>query len=379
MKSQVPSATTDARHATTGANVLKSLIMQAGAEIESANAKRDIPGHIRLANTNISLRLMAENHPGTGVSIEWLRAKRATPRVQSSARSVTALVVRGRSSATTATAQEPSSAESATARATTNDCGCRTPNQALQQTAGHDSFLRLQAHRCPAAAELGRSADNCMTNEQRWISVGERVSCLLLIAWLQFVGWYAQSIVHHILHATPLVLLLFLPTSSARYLTGMLAGYLWIFMLAGVTSMLYTSLYLGDAFARPHNLGNWLAPVAAALASLWAAFNAAMLANRVGFLVPSAIVWLGLAGVFTIFQPYITNAVGFPLDRVLAGQYLWINVLLLETIVVLAVPGLIAFHIADDLKVSWKLIGWQATYWLFFVVMMVAGLLPTLN
>src|SRR5579859_7225634 len=26
------------------------------------------------------------------------------------------------------------------------------------QTAGHDSFLGLQAHRCPAAAELGRSA-----------------------------------------------------------------------------------------------------------------------------------------------------------------------------------------------------------------------------
>jgi hypothetical protein len=30
------------------------------------------------------------------------------------------------------------------------------PNHALQQTAGHDSFSGLQAHRCPAAAELGR-------------------------------------------------------------------------------------------------------------------------------------------------------------------------------------------------------------------------------
>ena len=35
------------------------------------------------------------------------------------------------------------------------------PNQALQQAAGHDSFLGLQAHRCPAAAELGRSAAQC--------------------------------------------------------------------------------------------------------------------------------------------------------------------------------------------------------------------------
>src|SRR5438067_1848553 len=32
------------------------------------------------------------------------------------------------------------------------------PNQALQQTAGHDSSLGLIAHRCPAAAELSRSA-----------------------------------------------------------------------------------------------------------------------------------------------------------------------------------------------------------------------------
>jgi hypothetical protein len=34
-------------------------------------------------------------------------------------------------------------------------CAAR-PNQALQQTAGHDWFLGLIAHRCPAAAELGR-------------------------------------------------------------------------------------------------------------------------------------------------------------------------------------------------------------------------------
>ena len=38
--------------------------------------------------------------------------------------------------------------------------GLQTPNQALQQTAGHESFLGLQAHRCPAAAELGRSSSN---------------------------------------------------------------------------------------------------------------------------------------------------------------------------------------------------------------------------
>jgi hypothetical protein len=36
--------------------------------------------------------------------------------------------------------------------------GRQRPNQALQQTAGHDAFFVTTAHRCPAAAELGRSA-----------------------------------------------------------------------------------------------------------------------------------------------------------------------------------------------------------------------------
>jgi hypothetical protein len=33
-----------------------------------------------------------------------------------------------------------------------------TPNQTLQQTAGHVGFLGFVAHSAPAAAELGRSA-----------------------------------------------------------------------------------------------------------------------------------------------------------------------------------------------------------------------------
>jgi hypothetical protein len=39
------------------------------------------------------------------------------------------------------------------------------PNQALQQTAGHDSFLRPIAHTCPAAAELCRSPRAPTTSE----------------------------------------------------------------------------------------------------------------------------------------------------------------------------------------------------------------------
>jgi hypothetical protein len=53
------------------------------------------------------------------------------------------------------------------------------PNQALQQTAGHDSFLRLQAHRCPAAAELGRSAHK--TEKQS--TIGVTVGVIHRVAW----------------------------------------------------------------------------------------------------------------------------------------------------------------------------------------------------
>jgi hypothetical protein len=52
----------------------------------------------------------------------------------------------------------------------------QTPNQALQQTAGHDSFLRLQARRRPAAAELCRSEAEvkpCRPKQSRVSSLSE--------------------------------------------------------------------------------------------------------------------------------------------------------------------------------------------------------------
>jgi hypothetical protein len=53
----------------------------------------------------------------------------------------------------------------------------KRPNQSLQQTAGHVSFLGLIAHRCPAAAERGRSA------------VGEVLPMRSLLVLLSLVGF----------------------------------------------------------------------------------------------------------------------------------------------------------------------------------------------
>ena len=45
------------------------------------------------------------------------------------------------------------------------------PNQALQQTAGHDWFLGVHGSACPAAAELGRSAAEAYRGVKRFVEV----------------------------------------------------------------------------------------------------------------------------------------------------------------------------------------------------------------
>lgn len=150
-------------------------------------------------------------------------------------------------------------------------------------------------------------------------------------------------------------------------------------MLAGVSSMLHTSFCMRLIFMRPDNIAYWLAPVAAGLAILWTSLNSAILTRRPNWFFPFLGVWLGVTGVFTITHPYLSTAIEYPLDRVLAGQFLWIFALLLETAVVLALPFAVAFRMANDLKFSWKMLGHQVAFWVFFVVMMVVGLLPVLN
>ena len=209
----------------------------------------------------------------------------------------------------------------------------------------------------------------------RQMLILERIACVLLIGWLQVVGVVTHSVLHHILHAAPLAILLVVRPSPARHFTGLLAGYLWVFMLAVVTPMLYNALILGYLF----NLGQpyiWLAPVAAGLAAVWAAANVALLRRRPRWFAPGVLIGFALTGLFAWAHPLLSRAFEFPLDRTLAGEYHWALVLLLETAVVLAVPSWCAARLSPDLRVTRAFVGWQVAYWVFFVAAMVVGLLP---
>lgn len=203
----------------------------------------------------------------------------------------------------------------------------------------------------------------------------ERISCALLIGWLQVVGVLTHSVLHHILHAAPLVLLLVVRPTPARHFTSLLAGYLWVFMLAVVTPMLHNALIRGCLFnlSQPYI---WLAPVAAGLAAVWAAANFALLRRRPMWFAPGVLIGFALIGLFAWVHPYVSHAFEYPLDRTLAGEYHWALALLLETAVVLAVPSWCAFRLSPDLQVTRAFVGRQIAYWVFFVAAMVAGLLP---
>lgn len=215
--------------------------------------------------------------------------------------------------------------------------------------------------------------------EDRRLLACERIACILLVGWLQIVGVRTSSVVHHLLHAAPLALLLVVPASPARHFTGVLAGYLWVFMLGVVSPMLHNALILGYILTRPEVPYTWLAPVAAILAATWAAGNAALLAGRPRWFAPGLLAGAGLIGLFAWAHPYLALAFEHPLEQVLAGGYAWVAVLLVETAVVLAVPAWCAFRLSPVLRVSTSFVAWQVTYWVFFVAAMVAGLLPAFN
>ena len=210
---------------------------------------------------------------------------------------------------------------------------------------------------------------------ERQMLVLERIACALLIGWLQVVGVLTHSVWHHILHAAPIVLLLVVRPSPARHFTGLLAGYLWVFMLAVVTPMLYNALIRGYLFnlSQPYI---WLAPVAAGFAAVWAAANTALLRRRPQWFPAGVLIGFALAGLLAWAHPSVSYAFEYPLNRTLAGEYHWAVALLLETAVVLAVPSWCAFRLSPDLRVTRAFVGWQVAYWVFFVAAMVAGLLP---
>jgi hypothetical protein len=207
----------------------------------------------------------------------------------------------------------------------------------------------------------------------------ERVACAAFVAWLQLVGVVTHSVLHHLLHAAPILLLLLLRPSPSRHFTGVLAGFAWVFMLAVVTPMIHNAIILGYAFTHPERPYTWLAPVAAVLAAIWASLNLALLAQRPRLLLPTAPAGVGVIVLLAWVQPYISVAFEIPLERTLAGQYAWAIALLLQTAVVLALPAWLTFRLSPALRLCASFAALQAAYWIFFVTAMVAGLLPVVN
>jgi hypothetical protein len=212
-----------------------------------------------------------------------------------------------------------------------------------------------------------------------WLLRGEWLACAALVAWLQLVGVVTHSVVHHLLHAAPVLLLLFLPGSASRYFTAVLAGFAWVFMLAVVTPMLHHAIILGYAFTQPERAYTWLAPVAALIAVAWAACGLALLAGRSRLLLPTALSGIGAMVLLAWVQPFISIAFEVPLEGTLAGRYVWAPLLLLEAAVVLVLPAWSIFRLNPALKLSAPFVAAQTAYWIFFVAAMVAGLMPIFN
>lgn len=192
----------------------------------------------------------------------------------------------------------------------------------------------------------------------------ERVACVAFIAWLQLVGLVTHSVVHHLLHAAPIVVLLLWRPTPSRHFTGILAGFAWVFMLAIVTPMLHYAIIRGYAFTQPDRPYTWLAPIAALLAVAWAACNLAILVQRPRFLLPTGLVGIGLIPLLAGVQPYISVAFEVPLERTLAGQYAWALVLLVELPVVLGLPAWLIFRLNPALKLTATFVVSQTGYWI---------------
>jgi hypothetical protein len=204
------------------------------------------------------------------------------------------------------------------------------------------------------------------------------VSCVI---WLQVVGLVTGTVVHHILHALPIVVLLLPARTRWVRLTAALAGFAWIFMLAAMTPMVHDGLIRGQILTQSGEAHLWLAPIMALLSGIWMAINLSLLSaapRRLPWFIAGSI---GLIPLLAVIEPYIGMILIYPMERVIEGAYGWIFILIIEAAAVLIVPWWLAIRLtgAADLKVTWRVLLASAAYWSFFVACMVVGLLPAFN
>jgi len=214
-----------------------------------------------------------------------------------------------------------------------------------------------------------------------WALWLERGTCVAAVLWLQVVGVVTHSIIHHVVHALPLLLLVPLRRSRSVALTAALASFVWVFMLAAISPMVHYSLVRGYLVTRPEVPYTWLAPSMCVICAIWCAVALTISSgksHRFKWYVSGGLL---LIPTFAALHPWATLPFEGPLDHVLRGAYLWATILVVELPLVLVGPWLVALWVsgARDIRITTSNALWQVTYWAFFLLCMVAGLLPALN
>jgi len=213
------------------------------------------------------------------------------------------------------------------------------------------------------------------------IACGERLLAILAVLWLQVVGVITHSVLHHMLHAVPLVLLAAFPRGRWVRHTAALTGFVWLLMLALITPMLHHVLTDGVSWTLGAGASTWLAPVMAVLCAVWSSLHVALLCGRPRRWAHVAAGLVIVTLLFALLQPWCAVVFEVPVQHVLAGRLRWLIVLCVEVPVVLVVPWVLLVRgtarPCPPLTPS-AVIG-QVAYWLVFVLCMVGGLHPALN
>ena len=214
-----------------------------------------------------------------------------------------------------------------------------------------------------------------MTSEKTR-EIAERALNGLAIVWLMVVGVATHSVLHHVLHAAPLVVVALLPQGTRAWLMRAMSAYLWLFMLAVMTPMIEEEILHGALLRGRGELQHWLAPTMALIACTWFATCVSLLARvRGAFLAAFVLIaafTAGLARVQAVVGPLMTA----PVERVIAGNFNAIAVVGLEAVLALLVPWGILLRVAR-IKPTFnaRAVAMQAAFWGVFVLCMLVGLL----
>lgn len=215
----------------------------------------------------------------------------------------------------------------------------------------------------------------------RAIARAEWVLTACAVAWLQVIGVVTESVIHHVLHAIPIAVFLFLPRSTWVRHTASLAGFAWVFMLSFVTPMIRDVLTDGIVFVDRQHAYTWLAPVMLLISAAWSGLNAALLTGRPKRWALYALALLVIGVLLAHAPPWMRQLIELPLQRALEGRLLWVLIVVVEVPFVLALPWVLVRRLTQRPwpRLTSAVAAWQVAYWLTFLACMVVGMLPTLN